>query len=115
MKQKLLGVKKETLETYGAVSEQTAEEMARGARAVSGADIGIGVTGIAGPDGGTEEKPVGLVYIAVDSDAYSRVRRLTLSRGHKNDRSFIRNYATMSALYLLLTAANQAWPPCYIK
>ena len=115
MKQKLLGVSRETLDKYGAVSEQTAQEMARGARTVSGADIAVGVTGIAGPDGGTDEKPVGLVYIAVDSDAYSRTKRLTLSRGHKNDRSFIRSFATMHALYLLLTAANQAWPPCYIK
>ena len=77
MKQKLLGVSKETLNKFGAVSEQTAQEMAHGVRRVSGADIGIGVTGIAGPDGGTDEKPVGLVYIAVDSDAYSETKRLT--------------------------------------
>jgi len=108
MKQKLLGVKKETLEEYGAVSEQTAAEMASGVRAVSGADIGIGITGIAGPGGGTDEKPVGLVYIAVNSDAHTQVKRLTLSRGHKNERGFIRNYATMHALYMLLTAANKA-------
>jgi len=115
MKQKLLGVSKETLNKFGAVSEQTAQEMAHGVRRVSGADIGIGVTGIAGPDGGTDEKPVGLVYIAVDSDAYSETKRLTLARGHKNDREFIRNFATMHALSLLLTAANQAWPPCFKK
>jgi len=60
-----LGVKPETLERYGAVSEQTAREMAEGVRQKAGTDIGISVTGIAGPDGGTDEKPVGLVYIGL--------------------------------------------------
>ncbi len=58
------GVKEETLESFGAVSEQTAREMAVGTCAATGADVSCAVTGIAGPDGGTEEKPVGLVYIA---------------------------------------------------
>lgn len=62
-KHRLLNVKNETLEKYGAVSEQTAKEMAEGCMKASGADVGIATTGIAGPDGGTEEKPVGLVYI----------------------------------------------------
>lgn len=67
-----LGVKAETLEKYGAVSEQTAIEMAEGVRQKAGTDIGISVTGIAGPDGGTEEKPVGLVYIGLSlSEAVS--------------------------------------------
>ncbi len=60
-----LGVRPETLEKYGAVSEQTALEMAEGVRKKAGTDIGISVTGIAGPDGGTEEKHVGLVYIGL--------------------------------------------------
>ena len=60
-----LGVKAETLDKYGAVSEQTAIEMAEGVRLKAGTDIGVSVTGIAGPDGGTEEKPVGLVYIGL--------------------------------------------------
>ena len=60
-----LGVKAETLEKYGAVSEQTAIEMAEGVRLKAGTDIGVSVTGIAGPDGGTEEKHVGLVYIGL--------------------------------------------------
>lgn len=64
-KSKLIGVSSETLEKYGAVSEQTAREMAQGVRKLSGSDISISVTGIAGPTGGTKEKPVGLVYIAV--------------------------------------------------
>ena len=64
-KMKLLGVREETLAKYGAVSRQTAIEMAEGAARAAGADAAIAVTGIAGPDGGTEEKPVGLVYIGV--------------------------------------------------
>ena len=64
VKERLLGVPHETLVTYGAVSEQTARAMAEGIVRESGADIGVGITGIAGPDGGTEEKPVGLVYIS---------------------------------------------------
>jgi len=63
-KQNLLGVKKETLMQYGAVSEQTAREMVLGAIKAAGADIALATTGIAGPGGGTREKPVGLVYIA---------------------------------------------------
>ena len=62
-KERLVGVKHETLEEYGAVSEQTAREMAEGAAKAAGADAALSATGIAGPGGGTEEKPVGLVYI----------------------------------------------------
>ena len=65
VKEQLLGVPHETLEQYGAVSEQTARAMAEGIVRVSGADLGVGITGIAGPGGGTPEKPVGLVYIAL--------------------------------------------------
>ncbi len=65
VKTKLLGVKSETLEKYGAVSEETAYEMAKGMKELSGADIAVSITGIAGPDGGSDEKPVGLVYIGV--------------------------------------------------
>ena len=64
-KERLLGVFPETLEKYGAVSHQTATQMAQGAKKVSGSDIAVSVTGIAGPGGGTQEKPVGLVYIAI--------------------------------------------------
>ncbi|NPA75141.1 MAG: CinA family protein [Euryarchaeota archaeon] len=60
----ILGVKKETIERYGAVSEQCAKEMARGVAELFGADIAIATTGIAGPSGGTTQKPVGTVFIA---------------------------------------------------
>lgn len=66
-KEALLGVQRETLFTHGAVSEETALEMARGARERLDADIGIATTGIAGPTGGTAEKPVGLVYVALSA------------------------------------------------
>lgn len=71
-KGKELGVKSETLQTYGAVSEKTAKEMAIGCAAHAKAQVGISTTGIAGPGGGTAEKPVGLVYIgcAVRSNVY---------------------------------------------
>ena len=64
-KEKLLGVGHDTLTQFGAVSKQTAKEMAAGAKNALGADMGIGITGIAGPQGGTEDKPVGLVYIGL--------------------------------------------------
>lgn len=66
IKNQILGVSNETLKLYGEVSEQTAMEMASGVRAVAQSDIGVGITGIAGPTGGSKEKPVGLVYFAVD-------------------------------------------------
>ena len=71
-KEKELGVKSETLQTYGAVSEKTAKEIAIGCAAHAKAQVGISTTGIAGPGGGTAEKPVGLVYIgcAVRSNVY---------------------------------------------
>jgi nicotinamide-nucleotide amidase len=73
---KTLSVKKETIEKFGAVSEQTAKEMAYGAALVSGSDIGVSTTGIAGPDGGSEEKPVGLVYVCVYYDEKYEVKKI---------------------------------------
>ncbi len=67
-KQEILGVDEKVLKEHGAVSMQCAKAMAEGARKVGKADIGVGITGIAGPDGGTDEKPVGLVYISLASE-----------------------------------------------
>jgi PncC family amidohydrolase len=74
-KEALVGVRHETLLAHGAVSEETALEMARGARERLGADLGIATTGIAGPTGGTPEKPVGLVYVALSAADAERCER----------------------------------------
>ena len=99
-KEKLVGVSHETLEKYGAVSEQTALEMARGVRLALGADIGISTTGIAGPGGGTPEQPVGTVYIAVSTAEGEKVKLLQLSP--KRSREFIRICAATNAMSLAL-------------
>lgn len=70
-KVRLLGVSWETLENHGAVSEATVKEMARGVRQALGADIGLSISGIAGPTGGTPEKPVGTVWIGLDTETGS--------------------------------------------
>jgi nicotinamide-nucleotide amidase len=108
LKVKLLGVSEDTLASVGAVSPETAEQMARGVRTLTGADIGVGITGIAGPGGGSDDKPVGLVYVAVSSDAHSEVEKLMLSRGHKDERESIRHLAKLNALFMMLTAAKKA-------
>lgn len=107
IKHSVLGVSQETLDTFTEYSAETALEMAKGVRKISGADIGISTTGIAGPNGGTDEKPVGLVYVAVDSDNYSDVKKLLLSRGFSEERELIRYLASSYALYLGLTAAKK--------
>ena len=82
-KTKLVGVKKETLEKHGAVSKQVAKEMAKGLANLHKTDVAIAVTGIAGPDGGTEEKPVGLVYIACCVCGVTTVKKYNFS-GNRN-------------------------------
>jgi len=74
-KEQLLGVRRETLETYGAVSEETAVEMARGVRRVLQTGVSLAITGIAGPAGGMPDKPVGLVYIALSAEDDEECRR----------------------------------------
>lgn len=88
IKHSLLCVKQETLELFGAVSPQTAREMAMGAKMLFNADIAVSVTGIAGPDGGSAEKPVGLVYVCISSKNTEKVYRLMAS--DKNGRCGVR-------------------------
>ncbi len=108
IKEKVLGVSHETLEKYGAVSPETAKEMAAGIRRLSGAEIGVSTTGIAGPGGGTEEKPVGLVYVAVDSDAFCQVLELHIPSRGDDAREYIRYIASSHALHLVWKAAGMA-------
>jgi nicotinamide-nucleotide amidase len=99
-KVKMLGVSEETLAKHGAVSEETAREMASGVRNALGSDFGISVTGIAGPTGGTEEKPVGTVFVGIDSKYGAKVRRLSLSS--MRDREYIRTVSATNALSMVL-------------
>jgi len=96
-KMSLLGVKKETLEEYGAVSEQTAMEMAIGARKNAQSDIAVSTTGIAGPGGGTPEKPVGLVYISLAYKGCTLVKKLNL----QGDRDSIRTQTCENVFNLI--------------
>ena len=99
MKEKVLGVSEETLNTDGVYSKACAIEMARGIRSLSGSHLGIGITGIAGPDGGSETDPVGTVYIALVSAEKEQVERFVF--GHKNPtRQAVRSRAAKKALYL---------------
>ncbi len=86
IKENFLGVKPETLSCHGAVSPQCAAEMAEGIREKMQADIGISTTGIAGPDGGTPEKPVGLVYVGIATGNKITVFRLQLTGNRKEIR-----------------------------
>jgi PncC family amidohydrolase len=97
MKERLLGVKPATLLAHGAVSEPVAREMALGACARLGADYAVSITGIAGPGGGTADKPVGLVYVAVAGNRAAKVLR----REFSGDRAEVRAQTVDTALQLL--------------
>jgi nicotinamide-nucleotide amidase len=90
----LLGVRKKLIETHGAVSEEVARAMAAGIRKRAGSTFGVGVTGVAGPGGGSAEKPVGLVYIALADDSQTTTRRFIFP----GDRQFIRTLSVNAAL-----------------
>lgn len=92
-----LGVDKKLIERYGAVSEQVARAMATAAREKADTDYAIAVTGIAGPSGGTEQKPLGLVYIVVESPRQQRFKRFVFSAS----RDRVRRSAALSALNML--------------
>ncbi len=96
-KMRMLGVPKELLEQHGAVSEPVATAMAAGVRQLAGSTFGIGITGIAGPGGGSEEKPVGLVYIALADEDNVTARNFIFP----GDRQFIRTLSVNAALDLI--------------
>lgn len=100
----LLGIRPETLERHGAVSRQTAVEMVEGALSRSGCDVAVAVTGIAGPSGGTEEKPVGLVHLAARSRNGALLHREM--RYGEIGRSEIRLATVRTALDMLIEAAG---------
>ncbi len=105
-KEELLGVKKNTLKNFGAVSRETAQEMALGALQHCPADISVAITGIAGPDGGSVDKPVGLVWIATATKDGQVNAESYLFLG---DRSAIREQAIVAALRQFL---NCVMPAC---
>ncbi|MGL4452791.1 MAG: competence/damage-inducible protein A [Sarcina sp.] len=93
-KMKRLGVKVETLEKFGAVSEETAKEMAKGIAKLSGTDIGVSTTGIAGPTGGTDEKPVGLVYVGLHINGVTKAKKFNFF----GNRERVRRRSVLEAL-----------------
>jgi len=94
IKHRILGVNEETLATHGAARDECAREMAEGVRRLMGADIGISLTGIAGPGGGTAEKPVGTVYLGVSGKNETYALLLSLS----GDRERVREESVKAAL-----------------
>lgn len=102
-----LGVQQATLASEGAVSDAVAREMASGARAATGATVGVGITGIAGPGGATPEKPVGMVSIAVDADGAVEAR----TANFVGDRDEVRRRATQAALLMVRRLAAAAPSP----
>jgi len=98
VKMKVLGVKRETLEQYGAVSEQTAREMAEGVKNLMEVDVAVATTGIAGPGGGTPEKPVGLVYIGLATPEGVEVKRFLFN----GDRLYNKEQFCNAALNMVL-------------
>jgi nicotinamide-nucleotide amidase len=96
----LLGVSADTLDAHGAVSRETAIEMARGVRERTGSDVGISATGIAGPGGGTEETPVGTVFLGISTKDGDGYRKLSLSS--RRSREFIRIVAATNAYDMVI-------------
>ena len=103
IKHKVLGVSEETLSTLGAVSAETALQMAEGVKNLADADIGASTTGIAGPTGGTDEKPVGLVYVGICANCskFSVKFLLGKTNGSENSRNYIRKLACNAVLYTI--------------
>jgi len=104
-KEQALGVAPDVIKTFGAVSRPTVEQMAAGALHASGADIAVAITGIAGPGGGSELKPVGMVWLAL---AQRGAAPIVEQRQYSGDRDAIRRAAVAAALRLVMAAAEAA-------
>ena len=104
-KMKLAGVSKETLVRHGAVSAETAAELAEGIAKAAGADIGISSTGVAGPSGGTKEKPVGLIYIGLHHSGKTETRKLTLGMDRGRNQEW-----TANGMLVWLWRVARDWP-----
>jgi nicotinamide-nucleotide amidase len=99
-KERLLGVPHDLLVEHGAVSEPVAKAMAEGVRKIAGTDYGLSVTGVAGPGGGSEEKPVGLVFVGISDEGGTVAERLDLS-AWKHSREAVRERSANRAFDLL--------------
>lgn len=97
VKERVLGVNRETLDTVGAVSSECAAQMAEGVRKLTGADLAVSITGIAGPGGGSEEKPVGLVWFGLADQNGVRTEKAIFA----GDRAAVRAQATTHALGMM--------------
>jgi nicotinamide-nucleotide amidase len=93
LKNKILGVKMETLEKYGAVSEQTVKEMVIGANRHLGVDVSVAISGIAGPSGGSDEKPVGTIWIACGNDIKMDTLKISAGKNRQKNIEYASNYA----------------------
>jgi len=102
LKEKILGVDRSTLIRHGAVSEICALEMAAGARNAFGSDISISITGIAGPGGGSDAKPVGLVWMGISAEKISFAKKYNFS----GDRDSVRQQAADAAIKLLINSIS---------
>ena len=100
MKTQFASVPKDVIDKHGAVSREVAAALAEGIRKRCLSNFGVGITGVAGPTGGTEQKPVGLVYIALASDEGTQV----VERNFPSDRARIRQFATLQALEMIRRA-----------
>lgn len=103
----VLGVKKETIKKYTEVSVQTAEEMAKGVLKISGADIAVSTTGIAGPSGGTEENPVGTVYVGFATKSRVSSERKNFNQDGCNNRGEIRRRCAQYCLEKAIKLAEE--------
>lgn len=106
IKEKVLGVQHKTLETFGAVSEQTVREMVKGVLKISGADVAVSVSGIAGPNSDNTEKPVGLIFLAVSNGEDIQVKQLN-NAFTENIRENNRNSASDEALKMILDLVGE--------